>query len=146
MLEEAFLRKAVGQRFGLKMKSSPPINGAGATSPTFKGPADPMPGRPAAVIADPSLQDHLFISYAWENCALAEWLVRQLTAHGHRVWCDRFQMLGGESFPKIIDDAIKTRTFRLIALLSRHSLQKPNPRKERTLALSLARERGVDFL
>ncbi len=55
-------------------------------------------------------------------------------------------MLGGEPFPKIIDDAIKNSTFRLIALLSRHSLQKPNPRKERTLALSLARERGVDFM
>jgi hypothetical protein len=30
-------------------------------------------------------------------------------------------------------EAIKTETFRLIPLLSRHSLQKPNPRKERTL-------------
>jgi hypothetical protein len=91
-------------------------------------------------------QDHLFISYAWENCALADWLVRQLTAHGYRVWCDRFQMLGGEPFPKIIDEAIKTRTFRLVALLSRHSLQKPSPRKERTLALSLGREWGIDFM
>jgi hypothetical protein len=95
---------------------------------------------------DPLCQDHLFISYAWENCALADWLVRQLTAHGYRVWCDRFQMLGGEPFPKIIDEAIKTRTFRLIALLSRHSLQKPSPRKERTLALSLGREWGIDFM
>lgn len=95
---------------------------------------------------DPLRQDHLFISYAWENCALADWLVRQLTAHGYRVWCDRFQMLGGEPFPKVIDEAIKTRTFRLVALLSRHSLQKPSPRKERTLALSLAREWGIDFM
>lgn len=95
---------------------------------------------------DPSRQDHLFISYAWENCALADWLVRQLTAHGYRVWCDRFQMLGGEPFPKLIDEAIKTRTFRLIALLSRHSLQKPSPRKERTLALSLGREWEIDFM
>ena len=95
---------------------------------------------------DPAQQDHLFISYAWENCALADWLVRQLTAHGYRVWCDRFQMLGGEPFPKVIDEAIKTRTFRLIALLSRHSLQKPSPRKERTLALNLGRDWGVDFM
>jgi hypothetical protein len=95
---------------------------------------------------DPSRQDHLFISYAWENCGLADWLVRQLTAHGYRVWCDRFQMLGGEPFPQVIDEAIKTRTFRLVALLSRHSLQKPSPRKERTLALSLSREWGIDFM
>ena len=62
------------------------------------------------------------------------------------MWCDRFQMLGGEPFPKIIDEAIKTRTFRLIALLSRHSLQKPSPRKERTLALNLGREWEIDFM
>jgi hypothetical protein len=34
----------------------------------------------------------------------------------------------------------------MIALLSKHSLSKPNPVKERTLALNLGRERGVDFL
>jgi hypothetical protein len=146
MVEEDSLRKTVGPRSSLKMKSAPVINRAAALPPAHEGHSRPVPGRPAAVIADPSLQDHLFVSYAWENCALADWLVRQLTAHGYRVWCDRFKMLGGESFPKIIDNAIKTRTFRLIALLSRHSLQKPNPLKERTLALSLARERGVDFM
>jgi hypothetical protein len=114
------------------------INGRGA--PTTHSSPNP--------VASPTLliQDFLFISYAWENAALADWLVRQLTAHGYRVWCDRFQMLGGESFPKVIDQAIKTRTFRLIALLSRHSLNKPNPRKERTLALSLSREREIDFM
>jgi len=116
-------------------------------------PPRPSPGLPARSTpaqsepaGTPKLQEHLFISYAWENCALADWLVRQLTAHGYRVWCDRFEMLGGEPFPKIIDEAIKTRTFRLIALLSRYSLNKPNPRKERTLALSLSRERGIDFM
>jgi hypothetical protein len=102
--------------------------------------------RPRPRAFDSAYQDHLFVSYAWENCALADWLVRQLTAHGYRVWCDRFQMLGGEPFPKVIDEAIKTHTFRLIALLSQYSLQKPSPRKERTLALNLGREWGVDFM
>lgn len=46
----------------------------------------------------------------------------------------------------MIDQAIKTRTFRLIALLSKYSLNKPNPRKERTLALSISRERDIDFM
>ncbi len=104
-----------------------------------------IPGQGIPVF-DSTIQDHLFISYAWENCALADWLVRQLTLHGYRVWCDRFQMLGGESFPQTIDQAIKTRTFRMIALLSRHSLDKPNPRKERTLALNLGRQWAVDFM
>lgn len=91
-------------------------------------------------------RDHLFISYAWEDSALAEWLTLRLTSEGYRVWCDRFKLLGGESYPKDIDIAIKERTFRLIALLSRHSLHKANPTKERTLALNISRERTVDFL
>lgn len=106
----------------------------------------PVPSQVPSNVLDPAQREHLFISYAWENCALADWLVRQLTSHGYRVWCDRFQMLGGEPFPKVIDEAIKTRTFRLIALLSKFSLQKPSPRKERTLALNLGREWGIDFM
>lgn len=100
-------------------------------------------GGDAPVPAGP---DHLFISYAWEDGALAEWLALKLTAAGYRVWIDRFKLLGGESYPLDIDRAIRHGTFRMIALLSQSSLNKPNPQKERTLALSLARERKVDFL
>jgi hypothetical protein len=71
---------------------------------------------------------------------------RKLTAEGYRVWCDRFKLLGGESYPRDIDIALKTRTFRMLALLSRASLEKPNPRKERTTALNIGREQKEDFL
>ena len=91
-------------------------------------------------------QDHLFISYAGEDKALAKWLTLKLTAEGYRVWCDEVKLLGGESYPRDIDDAIKNRTFRLVAMLSKHSIHKPNPTAERTLALNIARERDVDFL
>ncbi len=91
-------------------------------------------------------RDHLFISYAWEDGALAEWLTLKLTAEGYKVWCDRFKLLGGESYPRDIDQAIREQTFRILALLSKHSIAKPNPLKERTLALSLARKRKEDFL
>src|SRR3990172_7043575 len=90
--------------------------------------------------------DHLFISYATEDFALAEWLTLKLTAAGYKVWCDRFQLLGGERFPRDIDRAIKNDTFRLLALISKASIDKENPTKERTLALSIGRERKVDFL
>lgn len=89
---------------------------------------------------------HLLINYATEDAALAEWLTRKLTAEGYRVWCDRFKLLGGESYPKEIDDAIKNRTFRMLSLLSHASLTKPNPLKERTLGLKLSAERGIDFV
>src|SRR5689334_2283214 len=91
-------------------------------------------------------REHLFINYAVEDTALAEWLTRQLTAEGYRVWCDRFKLLGGESYPKEIDDAIRNRTFRMLSLLSRASLTKPNPLKERTLGLNIAKERDEDFV
>ncbi len=90
-------------------------------------------------------RDHLFISYATQDSALCRWLALRLTAAGYRVWCDQFKLLGGESYPKDIDYAIKERTFRMLALLSHSSMQKPNPTKERTLALNIARERG-EFL
>ena len=95
---------------------------------------------------DSSPRDHLFISYAYEEEALAEWLALRLTSEGYKVWIDRFELLGGESYPADIDQAIKRRTFRMIALLSRSSLAKPNPIKERTLALNIQRARGEEFL
>ncbi len=91
-------------------------------------------------------RDYLFISYAWEDVALAEWLAYKLTGFGYKVWCDRIKLFGGESFPREIDNAIKNRTFRLLALLSPASIDKPNPTKERTLALAIAKERKIDFM
>lgn len=91
-------------------------------------------------------RDHLFVSYAQENWALAEWLTLRLTAENYRVWCRSFQVLGGERYPQDIDDAIRNSTFRVIALLSRASMSDPHAIKERMLALHLARERNIDFL
>ena len=102
--------------------------------------------QPLGKLMDAHSRDHLFISYAVEDQALAKWLTLKLTAAGYRVWCDQFKLLGGESYPRDIDRALKEQTFRVLALLSRSSLQKPNPRKERTLALNIARERGCEFL
>jgi hypothetical protein len=91
-------------------------------------------------------RDHLFISYATEDLQFVQWLTLKLTAEGYKVWCDRIKLLGGESYPNDIDDAIKTRTFRFLHVLSHNSIKKTNPVKERTLALSLGRERGENFL
>lgn len=93
-----------------------------------------------------SSANHLFISYATEDSELAEWLTLRLTAEGYRVWCDRVRLLGGESYPRDIDKAIKTQTFRMLALISRNSLNKENPLKERTLGYSIGRQRKVDFV
>lgn len=95
----------------------------------------------------PPSRDHLFISYATEDVDFAEWLELKLVAAGLQVWRDGSKLLGGEPYPREIDEAIKQRTFRVLAVLSPASLRKPNPTKERTLALSLARARQeMDFL
>lgn len=91
-------------------------------------------------------RDHLFISYASEDGALAKWLALRLTSEGYKVWIDCFELLGGEPFPEDIDRAIKERTFRLLGLLSEHSLHKDDPSGERTLAINLGRERNENFL
>lgn len=92
-------------------------------------------------------RDYLFISYAFEDADFAEWLELKLVAAGFRVWRDGSKLLGGEPYPREIDEAIKQRTFRVLAVLSPYSISKPNPTKERTLALNLARARKEpDFL
>jgi hypothetical protein len=90
--------------------------------------------------------DHLFISYATEDGELAEWLTLRLTTEGYKVWCDRVKLLGGESYPRNIDEAIKKQTFRMLALISKNSLSKENPVKERTSGHSITRQRKIDFV
>ena len=90
-------------------------------------------------------RDHLFISHASEDSPFSEWLALKLTGEGYRVWCDHIKLLGGESYPRNIDLAIKHSTFRLLAVLSHNSVSKENPLKERTLGLNISRERGIDF-
>ncbi len=91
-------------------------------------------------------QTHLFISYASEDRTFSDWLALKLVAEGYEVWYDRMKLLGGESYPTDIDVAIKNQSFRVLGLLSKHSVSKENPVKERTTALSISRDRGIkDF-
>lgn len=91
--------------------------------------------------------NHLFISYAVEDVTLAQWLARKLAARGHPVWFDQMKLLGGEQWPQTIDETIKNRTFRMLALISEHSLRKHKPTGERTLAQRIAEQRNIpDFL
>lgn len=101
-----------------------------------------LTGQPE--VPSETTRDHLFISYAGEDHTFARWLALRLTAEGYKVWIDQFEMLGGESWPRVIDIAIKTRTFRMLGLLSKHSIAKPNPLKERTLALNIAKQPGME--
>ena len=91
-------------------------------------------------------KENLFISYATEDHALADWLALKLTSEGYMVWYDRIKLLGGESYPRDITSAISNRTFRFLFLLSRSSIKKENPLKELTLATNISRESKTDFV
>ena len=93
-----------------------------------------------------AIREKLFISYASEDATFARWLTLKLTAEGYNVWCAEFQLLGGESFPGDVGKAIETESFRVLGLLSRFSLRKPNPQKERTIALDIGQKRKQEFL
>jgi hypothetical protein len=88
----------------------------------------------------------LFISYAQEDSYFTDWLALKLMSQGYRVWYDRIKLLGGESYPKEIDEAIKQNSYRVLGVVSRNSLNKPNPRKEWTLALNISRNEKTNFL
>lgn len=90
---------------------------------------------------------HLFISYANEDLALARWLARKLAARGHPVWFDKMKSLAGESWPQSADETIKSRTFRVLALISENSARKKKPALERMLAQRVVRQQKIsDFL
>lgn len=86
----------------------------------------------------------LFISYAYEDQVFAKWLARKLAFYGYGVWIDQIQILGGESWVKEVEVAIQERSFRVLGLLSKASIAKDNPRKERTQALKLGKQRQTD--
>ncbi len=85
-------------------------------------------------------RSRLFISYAWENAPVAEWLARKLMCCGYSIWIDKLFLRGGCTWPEDIDDAIKNKSFRMIHLLSKYSLTKPNPSKERQLGFSISKK------
>jgi hypothetical protein len=89
---------------------------------------------------------HIFISYAWEDQLFAHWLAKMLTRYGYYVWIDKLQLMGGEPFPQEIEKGIANSAY-LLAVMSKASLNKESPRRERTLASKEAKKRSQsDFI
>ncbi|HEV8601613.1 MAG TPA: toll/interleukin-1 receptor domain-containing protein, partial [Patescibacteria group bacterium] len=91
-------------------------------------------------------QNHLLVNADPKDYALAKWLVRRLTAEGYAVWFEELKLLGGETYPENIDQAIKNEAFRVIGLYSDASLKNPEVMRQRAVALSVAGDRKRDFL
>lgn len=79
----------------------------------------------------------IFISHAWEDSEFTSWLALQLAKEGYGVWCDLTKLLGGENWPKEINDALQKRTQKFLFVLSRMSNKKENPLGELQLAINV---------
>lgn len=91
-----------------------------------------------------SRPDHLFVSYAVEDGVFTRWLTLRLTAEGYRVWCYETELLGGEIYPRNIRKAINESTFRMLAVISKSSIDKEHPLQERMLGEGVGSSLGIE--
>lgn len=94
------------------------------------------------------MRDMLFVSHANpEDNDFAQWISLQLAREGFPVWCDLTKLLGGETFWKDVEVALRGRTIKFVSVLSRTSNTKQGPRDELDLALKVQRLEGLnDFV
>ncbi|MEK6371250.1 MAG: toll/interleukin-1 receptor domain-containing protein [Acidobacteriota bacterium] len=94
------------------------------------------------------MRDIIFISHANpEDNEFARWLALRLAAEGYGVWCDLTKLLGGEAFWSDIETAIRTRSAKVVYVLSTTSNQKAGPLAELQVAQNVARDESIqDFV
>ncbi len=86
----------------------------------------------------------LFISHAWEDFEFTKWLALQLAKEGYGVWCDLTKLLGGENWPKEVNNSLQFRTTRFLFVLSRSSNIKPDPLGELETARNIMKREEIN--
>jgi hypothetical protein len=86
----------------------------------------------------------VFLSHATpDDNDFVVWLGTRLTAAGYEVWSDVTRLLGGEFFWKDIDEAIRRRAAKVVACLSRASVQKEGVLNEIAIAVATGKKLGT---
>jgi len=68
------------------------------------------------------MRNSVFISHANpEDNDQARWLGIQLISLGYLVWCDVFNLMGGEKFWSEIEEAIRQKTIKFLYILTNNS-------------------------
>ena len=81
------------------------------------------------------MRTQLFLNHATpEDNQFTQWLAAKLSYAGYDVWCDFHRLRGGQDFWDEIEDVIRNRTFRFLALTSKVSQNKAGVQKEVGLA------------
>jgi len=95
----------------------------------------------------PLNRNMIFISHAWEDFEFTKWLALKLANEGYGVWCDLTKLLGGENWPKEINQALQIRTCKFLFVLSKSSNTKPDPLGELETARKVMKREGIkDFI
>lgn len=98
------------------------------------------------------MRDTLFISHSTpEDNDFTRWLASRLHLMGYKVWCDLEGLVGGEVFWDEIDNEIRNNSIEFLFVVSKNMLSepgklKPGVQKEFSLAESLAKSVGGDFV
>lgn len=86
----------------------------------------------------------VFVSHANpEDNAFATWLAGQLTLVGYSVWSDVTRLVGGENLWDDIEEAIRLKAAKFIAVLSKRAQQKPGVLDEIDVAVRVERSVGL---
>jgi TIR domain-containing protein len=89
-------------------------------------------------------RDLVFISHANpEDNAFATWLAGQLTIAGYSVWSDATKLVAGDIFWDDIEEAIRHRSAKVVAVLSKDSQGKQGVLDELDLAVRVERSMGL---
>lgn len=87
------------------------------------------------------MRQAIFISHATpEDNDFVRWLGAKLELAGYRVWYDLARLKGGDYFWDKVEAAIRNESFRLVAVLSRTSIQKQGVKDEWSVAAAVERE------
>lgn len=83
----------------------------------------------------------VFLNHATpEDNPFTAWLAAKLTLAGYEVWCDFHRLRGGQDFWKVIEDTIRHKTARFVAITSKISQTKTGVQNELALALIVEKE------
>lgn len=95
-----------------------------------------------------SSRNMLFVSHANpEDNTFTMWLALRLAREGYPVWCDLTKLLGGETFWRDIEIAVRARTAKFLFVLSRSSNAKDGALNELDLAVGVERrDKLADFV
>lgn len=82
----------------------------------------------------------IFISHATpEDNAFVRWLGAKLSALGYEVWADLFALRGGSDWARLLEDALRNKSLKMLLVCTPEGMDKQGVRNEIEIATAVAR-------